>query len=72
MKATLEFTLPEDQQEHYDAINGSTFKYCLQEMDGQLRGWRKYGHQFKDAEEALEKAREYLHQLIHDNDIVIE
>lgn len=72
MKATLEFNLPEDQQEHYDAINGSTFKYCLQEMDEQLRGWRKYGHQFKDAEEALEKAREYLHQLIHDNDITIE
>jgi hypothetical protein len=72
MKATLEFNLPEDQQEHYDAINGSTFKYCLQEMDEQLRGWRKYGHQFKDAEEALEKAREYLHQLIHDNDVVLE
>jgi hypothetical protein len=72
MKATLEFNLPEDQKDHYDAINGSQFKYCIQEMDEELRGWLKYGHEFKSAGEALEAARKHLHQLIRDNDLVLQ
>jgi hypothetical protein len=72
MKATLEFDLPEEQQEHYDAVNGSTFKYCLQELDQELRGWLKYGHEFKSADEVLETVRKTLHGLIHDNDLVLE
>ena len=72
MKATLEFNLPEDQQEHYDAINGGTYKHCLIEIDHQLRSWAKYGHQFKDADEAVEAAHNFLWQCIRDNDLVLE
>ena len=72
MKATIEFNLPEEQTEHYNAINGSTFRYCLQELDGELRNWLKYGNSFADADDALAAVRKHLHDLIRDNDIVLD
>jgi len=72
MKATLEFNLPDEQADHYTAINGSTFRYCLQELDGELRNYIKHGHVFEDPTEALLAIRKHLHDLIHDNDLVLE
>lgn len=72
MKATLEFNLPEEQERHYDAINGSQFKYCLQELEEQLRVWIKYGHTFENVEDALAGARKHLHDLIYDNNLSLE
>ena len=72
MKATLEFTLPDEQDEHYNAINGGTFRYCLQELDGELRNWLKHGHTFEDAHNALVAVRKHLNDLIQDNDLVLE
>jgi hypothetical protein len=72
MKATLEFNLPEEQAEHYNAINGSTFRYCLEELDQELRNWLKHGHVFEDPTDALAAVRKVLHDLIHDNDIVLD
>jgi len=71
VKATLEFNLPADQQEHYDAVNGFSFRYCLQELDSYLHDWLDNGHTFKNADEALECVRTNLRQLLHDNDIVL-
>lgn len=72
MKATLEFTLPDEQAEHYNAINGSTFRYCLQELEGELRNWLKHGNSFEDADDALAAVRKHLNDLIRDNDIVLD
>jgi hypothetical protein len=72
MKAILEFNLPEEQEAHYEAVNGSAFRYCLQELDGELRSWLKYGHSFTGAEDALKRVRDELHQLIHDNDVILQ
>ena len=41
MKATLEFTLPEDQEEFTHATNGVAYFSALQEMRMWLRGKRK-------------------------------
>jgi hypothetical protein len=71
MKATLEFNLPEEQQEHYEAINGGQFRYCLQELDEYLRDWMKHGHSLKSADEALECVRKNLNDLLHDNDLIL-
>jgi transposase len=71
MKATLEFTLPEENTQHYEAVNGATFRYCLQEVDEELRVWIKHGHKFSSADDALENVRKVLHDLIQDNDIVL-
>jgi len=72
MKATLEFNLPEEEQEHRNALDGTRFKYCLQELDGELRNWLKYGNPFNDADDALVAVRKHLNDLIHDNDLVLE
>lgn len=42
MKAYLSFTLPEDEMEHYYALNGSKYYICLQDIDEWLRSLSKY------------------------------
>jgi hypothetical protein len=42
MKAVLEFNLPEDQEEFYNALNGSKFAQVLSELDNILRNKIKY------------------------------
>jgi hypothetical protein len=60
MKAILEFNLPEDTVEHSDAINGTDYKFVLQDMDSTLRHYQKYGHEYKTADEAIEMIRKEL------------
>jgi hypothetical protein len=72
MKATLEFSLPEETQEHYDAVNGSAFKHCLIEIDQELRSFLKYGHDYKTADAALTRVREFLWECVNDNNLTLE
>lgn len=45
MKATLTFNLPEDHEEHEDAMNGSKYKYILDEVGNTVfRPARKHGY----------------------------
>lgn len=45
MKATLTFNLPEEHEEHEDAINGSKYKYQLDEVGNTVfRPARKHGY----------------------------
>ena len=60
MRATLEFNLPEEREDHNLAIHGLDFALVCWDMDVKLRNWLKYGHKFKTADEALEAARDYL------------
>jgi len=62
MKATLEFNLPEERQDHLDAINGTRWKILLSDFEQTLRNYVKYGHQFVDVDDCLIKLREELHQ----------
>ena len=64
MKATLEFNLPEDQDEFKLASDGGKWHLVAWDMDQYLRGVLKYGNEYKDADEALEKARDRLHELM--------
>jgi hypothetical protein len=49
MEATLNFTLPEDQQDLDDALNGSKWRNAIMEIDEQLRQKIKHG-EMTDAE----------------------
>ena len=69
MKATLEFTLPEEQTEHRMAVSAPDVFAALREFDNQLRSWVKHGHEFKDADEALHAARDRLHIEIGDRNV---
>ena len=61
MKATLTFDLPEEADEHTLAVNGGKFHSALWQTDQWLRGKLKYGHEYSDADTALQAARNMLH-----------
>ena len=67
MKATLEFNLPEDQDDFNYANNGFNYYMALVEMDEWLRAEYKYN----DNEEMYE-VREKLRQIILDNNVKID
>jgi len=60
-KAILEFTLPEDQEAHLDALHGSEWKYVIREFDEWLRREAKYGGKTKLD---ITTIRSKLHELI--------
>jgi hypothetical protein len=61
MKAKLEYNLPEDQSSFNAACKATEMRSAISDFDNELRNWVKYGHNFKTADEALEKVRESLH-----------
>jgi len=61
MKATLTFTLPEEDSEHRLAINGHKYYSILWEFDQWLRGEMKYqDHETVGTEAARDKLRELM------------
>ena len=72
MKAIFEFDLPEDQRE-YEVMNQAyRMQSFLWDFSQQLRSWRKYHNDFKDASDALEKITEEFYQLINNNEVNID
>ena len=70
-KAILEFNLPDEQEEFKEAVNANRYFIALDEIREKLRGYLKYGHQFKTADEAIEKIQEEFFQILHDNEITL-
>jgi hypothetical protein len=71
-KAIFEFNLPEEQDE-YDVMNQAPkTQSLLWDYSQQLRAWHKYGHTFKDADDALRKIREEFYRLLNDNQVNID
>lgn len=71
MKATLEFTLPEEASEHEDAVNGSRWKALVFEYDQLLRSWLKY-KEAGDKAPGLQAARDSLHETIKDSGLTLD
>ena len=72
IKAIFEFNLPEDQRD-YDVMNqASKTQTFLWEFSQQLRSWYKHGHQFKDANDAVDKIREEFYQLLNEHDVNLD
>ena len=70
MKATLEFNLPEDQQDLDLAVNGAKAQSALWEMDQWLRSQYKYmsdEEYSKDKYETFEKCRDQLGDIMFEN-----
>jgi hypothetical protein len=63
MKAILEFTLPEEREEHEMALNGCRYKIALEEMFNYFRQRLKYEELDDRTYKALEKAREEFIQI---------
>ena len=67
MKATLEYNLPEDQDDFNHATNGFNYYMALVEMDQWLRAEYKYN----DKEEMYE-VREKLREIIFENNVKLD
>ncbi len=56
-KATIEF---EDEYQLRVALDSHYFLSCLTDLDNEIRGYLKYGHTFKNPQDALEWVRERI------------
>ena len=69
MKAILEFNLPDERNEYLCAARGSQYVAALEELDNYLRSRLKYEELDDSVYEALEKARNKLHEELGARDL---
>ena len=72
MKAILEFTIPEEENEFMEAVNGGMFKHVLWQLDQKLRGKLKYETLTDCEHKCYEGVRKDLHNLLRANNLDIE
>ena len=72
MQAVLKFDLPEDQDNFTAASHGMDYALTCWDIDQKLRSWLKYGHNFESADEALERVREVLTEIMDDNGVHLD
>ena len=72
MKAILEFNLPEEECEHKIASRAMAWALVSWDMNKWLRDKLKYGHSYKDADAALDAARDALFGLFSEHGVQLE
>jgi hypothetical protein len=72
MKSIFEFNLPEDQREYEIMSKSLNTQSFLWEFSQQLRAWYKYGHEFKDADDALNQIRDEFYRLLNEHEVNID
>ena len=60
MKATLEFNLPEDREEHRICLDAPMVRLAVNELLNDLRNWRKHGHTFTTPDAVIDQVRQQL------------
>lgn len=68
MKATLEFTLPEETDEHRHALEGSRWQNVVWELDQWLRSKEKHEGVHTVT---VEEARNKIYEIINDDGLVL-
>ncbi len=63
MKATLVFSLPEEQEEYDLAMSGHVYKRAIDEFDEKLRQLWKYQNQESIS---IPEARKMLHEIVEE------
>jgi hypothetical protein len=72
MKAVFEFNLPDDQHEYEVMNQASKVQSFLWDFSQQLRSWYKYHHDFKDADDTLNKIRDEFYRLLNEHQVNID
>ena len=74
MKATLEFNLPDDQDDFVLATNGLKFWSVLWELDQSLRSKTKYAPDSlpQDKYDAYQEIRDELRELMIENNVTFD
>lgn len=62
MKAILEFTLPEDREDHQIAVDGGKYLCVLHALDNDLRNRIKYGGYPETIKDVYDEVRTLLYQ----------
>lgn len=65
----LKYQIPEEQDEFELAINGNKWYGCMWDLDQELRNWLKHGHDFKSVDEALEKIRSDIYDMMKERNL---
>lgn len=70
MRATISFWLPEHEQEHKDALNGTRWRCLVAELDAYLRSVEKHGQDQLEAAYAA-KIRSKIWEEINANGLIL-
>jgi len=71
-KVTIEFNLPEEERDYEVSSQANKMQTFLWDFSQQLRAWYKYGHQFKDADDAVSQIRDEFYRLINENQVNVD
>jgi len=73
-KAILEFKLPEEEQEHKDALEGTSWKVAMWDLDQTLRDAIKHGYdQCEDNRDAtFEYIRKELYNILEHHKLILD
>ena len=71
MKATLEFNLPEEQDDHRYALAGTSALLAIDDLFGAIRSKLKHdsGELADCDDETLEKVREFMVRVVRDREL---
>jgi hypothetical protein len=71
-KVTFTFNLPDEENEYKVMSQAQNLQRVLWDLSQQLRAWQKYGHTFKNADDALGKIREEFYRLLNNYQVDID
>ena len=66
MTATLQFSLPDEQEEFQCAVDGSEWKSAMDDMSNWLRAKLKYEELTPEQDAAYEEARKHLFTILEE------
>ena len=72
MKATITFTLPDEEHEYRSAIEGKKMRVILWDVDQFLRAKMKYEELSDGQYDAFKETREHLRRLLIEENIDLE
>ena len=72
MTATLTFKLPEEADEHRDAVNGSKWKLAMWDLDQLLRDKLKYEILTEETSKAFEFVRKELFETLEHHELYLD
>jgi len=69
VKAILEFTLPEDTQEHQDALKGTDWKWAVDDLLNYLRNQIKHADNSAEEYRTFERVRDRLAEILDEREL---
>ena len=68
-KIYIKFDLPEEQDEFNLVNNASKLFLALSDIEQELRKYWKYGHEFKNADDAVESIRDMFYDILGEHNL---